>query len=148
MRPASGERNRWTYAFGGQTLTWNGPPEAIVGQIADLLAAEFAVGGDAPVERVVLNVSGVVTVDAYGALQQLLSGVSLIESFRIAKVAGDVVGYEVEVRGGRERLRRALRFAGLAEQDDGSEFGLYEAGPVLEFFFSSQEVDSSLPNVL
>lgn len=148
VRPASGQRNRWTYVFGGQTLTWDGPPEAIVSQIADLLAAEFAVGGDAPVERVVLNVSGVETVDAYGSVQKLLSGVSLIESFRIAKVAGDVVGYEVEVRGGRDRLRRALRFAGLAEQDDSSEFGSYEASPALEFFFDSREVDSSLPNVL
>ncbi len=142
VRPASGQRNRWTYVFGGQTLSWNGPPETIVGQIADLLAAEFSVGGNAPLERVALNVSGVETVDAYGSVQEILTGVSLIESFRVAEVSGDTVSYEVEIRGGSERLRRALRFAGLLEQEVDSGFGPL-AEPALEFFFGSPSVGST-----
>jgi len=145
VRPASQQRNRWTYSFGGQTLSWSGPLEAIVGQIADTLAAEFAVGGDAPLELVVLNVAGVETVSAYGSLQNLLKDVNLIEDFHIAAVSGDVVRYEVEVRGGAERLRRALRFAGLLEQDSGG--GGLESS--LEFYFGSEDsTGSANSNVL
>ena len=133
VRPSSSQRNRWTYVFGGQTLSWSGPPEAVVGQIADTLAAEFSVGGNAPLEMVALNVSGIDTVDAYGSLQKLLQDVSLIEEISIAEVTGDVVSYQVEVRGGKERLRKALRFAGLIEQDDMAS-GLE---PSLEFYFGS-----------
>jgi hypothetical protein len=135
VRPSSNQQNRWAYVFGGETQNWVGPPETIVGQIADLLAAEFAVGGDAPLELVALNVSGVQTVDAYGSVQELLSGVSLIENFRIAEVAGDIVSYQVEVRGGAERLRRALRFAGLLEQAENAYSGDIFA---LEFFYSAE----------
>ena len=60
IRPSSSQRSRWTYYFAGAQSVLTGPPEAVVGQVADLLAAEFAVGGDAPIEAVVLNVSGVV----------------------------------------------------------------------------------------
>ena len=136
VRPSSSQRNRWTYVFGGKSLVWSGPPEVVVGQIADTLAAEFAVGGDAPLEMVALNVSGVQTVDAYGSVQALLSKVSLIERFRILEVAGDVVSYQVEVRGGAPRLRRALRFAGLLEQSDSGEFAGPDPDSALEFFFS------------
>jgi hypothetical protein len=136
VRPSSSQRNRWTYVFFDQTRNWNGPPEAVVAQVADLLAAEFAVGGDAPLEMVSLNVSGVQTVNAYGSLQEMLSGVSLIESFRIAEVSGDVVRYQVEVRGGVDRLRRALRFTGLLEQSDPTDFSGLEPVTALEFFYS------------
>ncbi len=136
VRPSSSQRDRWTYVFGGESLVWNGPAEAIVGQIADTLAAEFAVGGDAPLETVAVNVSGVETVGAYGSVQALLAGVSLIERFRISEVAGDIVSYQVEVRGGAPRLRRALRFAGLLEQSDADDFGSPDTDSALEFFFS------------
>jgi len=136
VRPSSSQRNRWTYVFGGDTRAWTGPPEAIVTQVADMLAAEFAVGGDAPLEIVALNVSGVQTVDAYGSLQETLSGVNLIESFKISEVAGDMVSYQVEVRGGADRLRRALRFAGLLEQTDSADYSGLEAATALEFFYN------------
>jgi hypothetical protein len=136
IRPSSSQRNRWTYAFGGETRTWTGPPEAIVGEVADLLAAEFAVGGDAPLETLMLNVSGIHTVDAYGSVQGILTDLNLIESVRISEVVGDVVAYQVEVRGGEARLRRALRFAGLLEQEDSPDYGDLEPSSALEFFYS------------
>jgi len=82
VRGSSSQPNRWTYVFGDESRIWSGPPEVVVAEVADLLAAEFGVGGDAPVEMVALNVSGVQTVNAYGSLQEMLSEVSLIESFR------------------------------------------------------------------
>ena len=137
IRP-SPNRENWSYFFGDSDRSWNGPPEAIIGQDADLLAAEFSVGGNAPLESVALNVAGVQTVEAYGSLQKLLAGVSLIESFTIIEVAGDRVSYRVNVRGGADRLARALRFNGLFEQDRITSFGEIEPGDsaALEFFFS------------
>lgn len=134
----SPSRENWSYYFGGSERSWNGPPEVIVAQIADLLAAEFSVGGNAPLESVALNVAGVQTVESYGSLQKLLAGVSLIEDFAIVEVAGDRVSYRVDVRGGAERLARALRFNGLIEQDRIVGFGQTEPGgdAALEFFFS------------
>lgn len=148
IRPSSSQRNRWTYAFGTETLTWTGPPETVVAQIADLLAAEFAVGGDMPLELFALNIAGVESVDAYGSVQALLSGVSLIEKARIASVTGDVVRYQVEVRGGAERLRRALRFAGLLETEsrpDSIDFAGPDPLPTLDFFYGADAAASS-PN--
>ncbi len=131
-------RENWSYSFSGTERSWNGPPEAIVGQVADLLAAEFAVGGNAPIETVTLGISGVQTVESYGELQKLLAGLSVIERFMIVEVIGDRLGYRVDVRGGADRLRRALRFNGLIEQDRTADFGEIEpdGDAALEFFFA------------
>ena len=117
IRPASSQQSRWTYHFSGTDRSYRGAPEAVMAQVYDLLAAEFAVGGNAPVEAVVLNVSGIVSVEAFGSVQSILRDVALIESFAVTAVSGDTVSYRVDVRGGGERLRRALRFNGLLEQE-------------------------------
>ena len=151
IRPSSGQANRWTYVFGKEKLSWSGAPDVVVAQIADLLAAEFSVGGNAPIERVALNVSGVESVDAYGSVQKLLSDVSLIEQYRVAMVSGDVISFEVDVRGGAERLRRALRFTDLIEQSDGA-FDPLNSNGALDFFYESpsfgpQETVNEVSNV-
>jgi hypothetical protein len=132
---SSGRRENWNYYFSGAERSWNGPPEAIIGQVADLLAAEFAVGGDAPIESVALSVSGVTSVEVYGSLQSLLADVSLIESFVITEVAGDRVSYRVDVRGGADRLSRALRFNGLIEQEGVTRIGDLRPDSALEFYY-------------
>jgi hypothetical protein len=136
VRASPSRRENWSYYFSGTERSWNGPPEAIVAQVADLLAAEFAVGGDAPVETVTLSVSGIQSVQAYGSLQSLLADVSLIESFVIVEVVGDRVQYRVDVRGGADRLSRALRFNGLIEQESVARFGEDRPDAALEFFYS------------
>lgn len=147
IRPSSSQQNRWTYLFGPEERAWTGPPETIVSQIADLLAAEFAVGGDAPLERVALNIAGIESVNAYGSVQAMLSGVNLIEQVKITSVAGDVIRYEVEVRGGAERLRRALRFAGLLETDASPGVRGFDDTPTLDFFYAARDATSRSPNV-
>ena len=131
IRPGTSQRDRWSYYFSGMETPLSGTPEVVLGQVADLLAAEFAIAGDAPIETVVLNISGVVSVEAYGSVQAILKEITLIEGFAISEVAGDKVTYRVEVRGGAERLGRALRFSGLVEQEnsDPMQFG------ALEFFY-------------
>jgi hypothetical protein len=137
IRPSPAREN-WSYYFGGEERSWNGPPEAVVGQVADLLAAEFAVGGNAPIETITLGISGVQTVESYGTVQKMLAGVGVIERFTIVEVVGDRLGYRVDVRGGADRLRRALRFNGLIEQDLMSDFGeiSLDDDAALEFFFA------------
>lgn len=133
IRPSSSQPSRWTYYFSGAESAMSGTPEAVVGQVADMLAAEFAVGGDSPIEAVALNVSGVVSVEAYGSLQRILNDVTLIENFAVVEVTGDRVSYRVEVRGGADRLSRALRFNGLVEQE---AVDPPAAAGTLEFYFS------------
>lgn len=136
IRPSSNRRENWNYYFSGEERSWNGPPEAVIGQVADLLAAEFAVGGNAPVESVTLHIAGVVSVEAYGSVQNLLADVSLIERYVITEVAGDRVSYQVDVRGGADRLSRALRFNGLIEQERVTGFGEFQSDASLEFYYS------------
>jgi len=54
IRPSSSQSSRWTYYFGGAETALTGSPEAAVGRVADMLADEFAVGGDMPIEAVAL----------------------------------------------------------------------------------------------
>jgi len=138
IRPASGQRNRWSFYFSGEERTWSGGPELVISQVADLLAAEFAISGDARVESIDLTIAGIHSVEDYGSVQNILSELTLIESFAIAEVDGDRIRYRVEVLGGVDRLSRALRFNGLIEQNgfDGARFGIEPFDQSLEFFYS------------
>jgi hypothetical protein len=138
IRVASGQRNRWSFYFGGEERSWDGEPEQVVALVADTLAAEFAISGDASLESVELTISGINSVEAFGTVQKLLSELALIESFSIASVEGDRIRYRVEALGGVERLRRGLRFSGLIEQNgfDGGGFGVDAFRQSLEFFYS------------
>lgn len=117
IRPASGQRNRWSYYFDRDERTWMGAPEEAIVRVADLLAAEFAIGANAPLRVVELRVFGITSIDAYGAMQKLLSGLNVIENFLVTSVEGERISYRVEAHGGAERLARALRLSGLIEQD-------------------------------
>lgn len=133
IRPATSQANRWTYYFGDRELALSGPPEVALGQVADILASEFAIGGNLPLESVVLNVSGIVTIEAYGSVERMLEEIPLVERFAATEVSGDRISYRVEARGGAARLGRALRFKGLVEQDLPD---LSEPESALEFYYS------------
>lgn len=117
IRPSSNRGDRWTYILSGSEREWTGSAEKIVGQIADRLASEFAIGPDAALERVALSIGGIQSVDAYGSVQEILTRLDVIEKLNVESVAGDTISYQVEVRGGANRLARALRFSGLVEQE-------------------------------
>ncbi|MCH7834571.1 MAG: DUF2066 domain-containing protein [Proteobacteria bacterium] len=142
IRPATGQRNRWSYHFDRDERRWTGQPEQVITLVADLLAAEFAIGGDAPLRAVVLRVSGITSIDAYGSMQTLLSGLNVIENFTITSVEGERISYRVEAHGGAERLARALRLSGLIEQDVFEQDfmddhgGMRETSLALDFFYS------------
>lgn len=137
VRASSAQRNRWSYHFGGEQHAWTGEPELAIMQISDLLAAEFAIGSDAPVRSVKLHISGISSVAAFGDVQSILDKANVVEDFSITAVAGDRVSYRVSAHGGGTRLARALRFAGLIEQDRIAidDVGTDLPADELEFFY-------------
>jgi hypothetical protein len=138
IRAASSQRNRWSFYFGGEERSWTGEPELVLGVVADMLAAEFAISGNAVPESVDLSIAGIDSVEAFGAVQNLLAETNIIEKFSIVEIEGDRVLFRIEAVGGAERLRRALRFGGLIEQNgfEGDRFGIDPFEQSLEFFYS------------
>jgi len=137
IRASSSQQNRWSYFFSGEEQVWNGEPELVVGLIADQMAESFAIRGDVPLETVELWLHGVDTVAAYGEVQNLLASTKVIENFTINEVGGDMIRYRVEAYGGADRLRRALRFGGLIEQN-GTD-SLQDPVATLQFFYSPKQ---------
>ena len=125
-------------ALSGDQRAWVGEPEIVITRISELLAAEFAIGGDAPLRTVQLNISGIASVDAYGSVQNILAGMNVIENFVITTVEGDRISFRVLAHGGAERLARALRFEGLLEEEriDVSDFDIVQAVSTLDFFYN------------
>jgi hypothetical protein len=138
FRPGTNQRNQWHYYFAGDERNWFGEPELAINLVADTLATEFAVSGSAPLESVDLVVEGVDSIQAYGSVQALLAGLTIVEDFAVTEVAGDRILYRVDVRGGAERLSRALTFNGLIEKTgfEGDPFPTDALNSRLEFFYS------------
>ncbi|MBT8100391.1 MAG: DUF2066 domain-containing protein [Gammaproteobacteria bacterium] len=117
LRVSGGSQYQWRYHFGTDQRTFSGEPEVVLSQVYDLLAREFAIGGDDPVRAVRLNVSGIASVDDFGRVERLLADMNHVENYALTEVAGDRASYRVLAHGGATRLARALRFAGLVEQE-------------------------------
>ena len=135
VRPETAQRNRWSFYLGGQERSWTGEPELILNYVADLLASEFAISGTAVPENVRLTVTGIDSVASFGAVENMLRDLSVVEQFAIVEVDGDRVNFRVTAIGGLDRLRRALRFSGLIEQNEGNPIGLDSYERVLEFYY-------------
>ena len=136
IRADAGQRNRWTWYFGGEQQTLSGEPEIVINQIADQLAAEFAISGAAPLETIELRVGGIDSVADFGNLSRLLAGLAVVENFALTTVAGEEVHFRVESHGGAERLRRTLRFEGLIEQEvlPGTPLSAERDAPLVFFY--------------
>jgi hypothetical protein len=112
------ELNRWDLYLGDELRgAWGSEPELAMLQVADLLASEFAIRGDEPVRTVDVNVANVVSIEAFGAVMDLVEGISVVDSVTIAEVAGDTLRLRINAVGGAGRLGRALRLAGLLEEE-------------------------------
>lgn len=133
IRPGSAERDRWSYYFGGEQREWSGEPEEAINLLADTLAAQFAISGNAPLDVIALTISGIDSVAAYGAVQSFMEKLDLVENLAIDTVSGDRVRYRITAHGGKERLRRALEFSSMLEPaDDFDRAGPAGANPDLD----------------
>lgn len=138
LRPDMAERNRWTFYFGGQQRQWSGEPDEVIHLLADTLAGQLAVAGNAPVESVVLAVSGIGSIAAYGNVQRVMDNISAIERYRVESVAGDRIRYNVTINGGAERLAAALDFSGqlLRVDNDYSQPARLDGEPSLKYLYN------------
>jgi hypothetical protein len=118
VRPDTAQRNRWTYFFGGERREWTGEPEEAINLLANTLAEQFAIAGNAPLESISLTVSGINSIAAYGEVHSFMQDLQGIERLAIETVSGDRIRYQVEAHGGRERLQRSLDFSRILEVDD------------------------------
>ena len=137
IRPDSNQKNRWSYFFEDKNWIWTDTPNEVISEIADILSAEFAIVGNAPLEEIILNFSGINTLSDFGLLKNLLSNISLIEDLKLLIVSGNKVKYQAKVRGGAIRLSRALKFTDQLEQigiDSSSELKLMNE---LEYYLTN-----------
>jgi hypothetical protein len=124
VRPDTAQRNRWTYFFGGERREWTGEPEEAINLLANTLAEQFAIAGNAPLESISLTVSGIDSIAAYGEVHSFMQNLQGIERLAIETVSGDRIRYQVEAHGGRERLQRSLDFSRILEVDDSFNRGV------------------------
>jgi hypothetical protein len=98
---------RWTLLDGTERSEWQGDAAQGVHQLADQLAARYAVAAAAS-SRLRLEVQGLGGFADYGRLQDYLRGVGVLESLDVSSLRGDSIVYELVVRGGAAQLRNAL----------------------------------------
>ncbi len=116
IRPDSMLEHRWTWYHLNQRRDWSGEPEQAINMLADSLASQYAVGGDAEVETVRLTISGITSVFAYGEIQRFMDNVKGIDKLAVKSASAETITYEVTMQGGAERLGRALDLSGLLDR--------------------------------
>lgn len=130
IRPGDVAGNRWSWYFGAEPRQWIGEPEEVIARLADALASQFAIAGGQALDTFVLTISGIDSVAAFGAVQNYMQGIDMVDELAIDGVQGDSIRYRVSCHGGQERLRRTLEFGGLLEPVEGAR---QPGGGSLEF---------------
>jgi hypothetical protein len=124
IRPDSMLEQRWTWYHSNQRRDWSGEPELAVNMLGDSLANLYAVGGDAESEAIRLTISGIHSVNAYAEIQQFMDNLKGIDKLAVKSASTESITYEVTVRGGSERLDRALELSGLLDRIDSGTSGI------------------------
>lgn len=124
IRPDSMLEQRWTWYHSNQRRDWSGEPEQAVNLLGDSLANQYAVGGDADVEAVRLTISGIHSVNAYAEIQRFMDNLKGIDRVAVKSASTESITYEVTVRGGSERLDRALERSGLLDRIESGTSGI------------------------
>lgn len=156
IRPGTSQAYRWTWYRDGQRQDWSGEPEYATNLLADSIAATDALAGNELSEYLQLTISGIDSVRDYGQVQQYLENMRSLDRLMIRSVTADKITYEVEIRGGEERLRAALAASTIlvpvnsspGVQPDpynrqsnpfGNQMGDREEARSLEYFFRERE---------
>jgi hypothetical protein len=129
IRPGPGQRNRWSYYFGGEQREWGGEPEEVVHRLADTLGGQFALSPNEQLASIPITVSGIDSVLAYGTVHAWLESLALVRELSVDTVSGDSIRFIVKAHGDRERLRRALESARHLEPVGGIAASIPGGGP-------------------
>jgi len=109
VRIDSTQPSRWTYYFANDRVSWLGGPEMATGLVADTLAAQLAIPGDAQLASYDLTIDGIDSIVAYGRITQLMENLGAVEAFALKTVMGKKVEYRVQIYGDIDRLNNALQ---------------------------------------
>jgi uncharacterized protein len=96
---------RWTFVNQGQISEFTGNVEGVQ-RAADSYAANLVAG--APAVPVVVEVQGILDLQAYAAVQKDLEVLSAVAHVAVLAMSGDTLQLRVDARGGSESLLRAL----------------------------------------
>lgn len=118
IRPESLQEDRWTWYHAGRRTGWYGEAEEMIHLLADSLAAQYAITGPEPFDTIRLTISGITSVRAFGRVQQMMENLRGVQAVMLNAVDGDRIFYEVQLRGGPQRLLRALELSNLLELVD------------------------------
>lgn len=126
FRPESAQANRWTWYYDGQRLDWTGEPEDALNRLADAMAANDAIPGNQRSDDMQLKISGINSVSTYGEVQRYLETLRILDHLMINTVSADSIIYDIEARGGIDRLRSALSASGFLLPTDRFDAGSEE----------------------
>ena len=111
---------RWTLLAGAQREEWSGGITEGPAGLAERLAARLA-SGPAGTGSIALAVSGVGTLDQYGALLAYLRGLDSVESVAVTGLAGDSLRLDLRLRTERGRFEQALALGRLLQPEPADE---------------------------
>jgi len=126
LRPESAQANRWIWYNDGQRLDWTGEPDDALNMLANAMAANEAIPGNQRGDDIQLKISGINSVSAYGEVQRYLEKLRILDYLMINTVSAESIIYDIETRGGIDRLHIALRASGFLVPADPFNAGSHE----------------------
>jgi hypothetical protein len=118
---SAGAPVRWTLLFQDRSSESSGALEG-VNHAADLYAGLYAASGSlAPLQ---IDVSGVVDVRDYAAVQGFLESLNFVTHVAIESLTGDTVRFRLTARGGIEPLEHAIALNGRLQSAAGGDAGV------------------------
>ncbi len=106
----------WTLVLGEERLQWQGSladgPHGLAERLAERLAVAAVTAGGGTLR---LAVGGIGSLDQYGLVLGHLRGLDAVASAGVIAADGDVLVFEVQLRGSRAQLERALSLHGQIE---------------------------------
>jgi hypothetical protein len=90
------------------------------------MVASEAIPGNQRGDNMQLKISGINSVSAYGEVQRYLEKLRILDHLMIDTVSADSIIYDIEARGGIDRLRTALRASGFLVPTDPFNAGSQE----------------------
>lgn len=110
-------RVEWKLYFGAELLASRGRIDAGLQEAADFFARQFVVGGnDAAATGLALRIMGVTELEQYARVLAHLEGLSLVESVTLREARDDELMFDVNLKGSRAQLQRALALGRVVEE--------------------------------
>lgn len=109
----------WTFALGPTVSETQGSLHEGVNFAADACARLYATAANVAAQ-VLLDVAGIVDLDAYAKTLNYLSALSVVRGVQVESVARDVVRFKLNLRGDQDALRRTIALERLLVADTAS----------------------------